>query len=557
MARKKKKTEKLKVIPLGGLGEFGKNMMAFEYGEDMIIVDCGMMFPEEDMLGVDAVIPDFTYIDERIDKLRAIILTHGHEDHIGALPYFFRDYEVDVYGSRLTMELVRAKLKEANVLVKDRMHDIYARSRVELGVFTVEFLQVTHSMPEAMALAIECPLGMIIHTGDYKFDASDENETSDFFSLSKYGEQGVLLLLGDSTNVDRKGHSPGEKSVREALRPIIAEAEGTVILSTFSSGLHRVQTVLSLAEELGRKVFIAGFSLERNFAIATKLDLLRYPEGMVFNVKEIDRFASKDRILLCTGSQGEALSVLSRLALDSYRSYNVSHRDTVIFSARMIPGNERAIYRVINHFYRRGAHVVTERDAAIHASGHAYSDEMLQLYRMLKPEYFVPLHGELRQLIGNRDLAVRAKVRPENVFVMESGDILEISDQGAQMIDAKVAGKVLVDGKVFEQVEEIVLRDRKHLSEDGMITVILVIDKKTHEIAAGPDIVTRGFVEVDTSEELIEACKAVVIEAFESCDMESREEWEVVKTTVRKALRKYLRKETDRYPLILPVVIEI
>ncbi len=547
----------LRVVPLGGLGEFGKNAMVFEYGDDLILIDCGMKFPEEDMLGVDAVIPDFSYIADRADKLRAVILTHGHEDHIGATTHFVREFDAPIYGSALTLALVEGKMREMRLEDRAELHEVKPRDRIRAGAFEIQFLQVSHSIPQAFAIAITLPIGAVIHTGDYKFDPSDETDPSDFYSFTNYGESGVLLLLGDSTNVDRKGHSPSEESVRDALRPIISEAEGSVILSTFSSGLHRLQSVITLAEEMNRKVFLAGFSLERNFQTATRLGILKYKEGTVLPFKEMDRFDKRSRILMVTGSQGEPLSVLSRMARDDFRGYNVSSADTVIFSARMIPGNERAIYKMINHFYRRGAHVVTERDGPIHASGHAYEDEMLQLYRSVKPRFFVPIHGELRQLMCNGELATRVAISPDDVFVLENGDVLDVTPDSAKVFRAEVAGEVLVDGKVFDQVEEVVLRDRKHLAEDGMVIVILAIDKRTLRILAEPDIVSRGFVEVDRNEDLIEDCKAVVIKAFEECERESKEDWEIVKTTVRKALRKFLRVETDRYPVILPVVIEI
>lgn len=548
---------KLRVVPLGGLGEFGKNMMAFEFGGDMILVDCGQMFPEEEMLGVDAVIPDFKYVADRVDRLQAIILTHGHEDHIGAIPYFLRDFDVPVYGSRLTLELVRQKLREMEIEDECELHEIQGRSRIQLGAFNVEFLHVSHSIPQSMALAITLPIGTIIHTGDYKFDSSEDGESSDFFTLSRYGETGVLLLLADSTNVGREGTSPSEKSVEEGLRPIIAACKGTIILSTFSSGLHRVQTSLHLAKELGRKVFIAGLSLERNVATATKLGLLNYPEKLIMPLKHLPHVKPHERMMLVTGSQGEPLSALSRLALDAFKPYRVQPDDQVILSARMIPGNEKAIFRMINHFYRRGARVITEKDAMIHASGHAYQEEMRQLYRMLKPRYFAPIHGELRQLIGNGELAEGIGVPPENIFILENGDTLDVDQNSGVHRRADLAGQVLVDGRVIDQLEEVVLRDRQHLSEDGMVIVILAIHKRSLQIIAGPDIVSRGFVEVDRNEELIAACKEVVISAFESCAPEGKEEWEVVKSTVKKELRRFLGEKTDRYPVILPVVLEI
>lgn len=548
---------KLRVVPLGGLGEFGKNMMAFEYGGDIILVDCGQMFPEEEMLGVDSVIPDFTYVAERLDRVRGVILTHGHEDHIGAIPYFLRDFDLPVYGSRLTMELVRQKLREMDIEDECELYEVKGREKVKLGQFEVEFLHVTHSIPDSMMLAITTPLGTVIHTGDYKFDPTETDGTTDFLSLAKYGEQGVLLLLADSTNVSREGISPSEKSVEEALRPVIASAPETVILSTFASGLFRVQTALNIARELGRKVFIAGLSLERNFATASKLGMLKYPENLVLPLRFMNNTPPRERMLLVTGSQGEPLSVLSRLAMDGFKGYRVSPGDVVVLSARMIPGNERAIYRTINHFYRRGAKVVTERDAGIHASGHAYREEMRQLYTLLKPKYFVPIHGELRQLIENGELALSLGIQNENIYILESGDTLDLDGESAVHRKADLAGQVLVDGRLIDQLEEVVLRDRRHLAEDGMVIVILGIDKRTLEIIAGPDIVSRGFVEVDRNEALIEDCKRVVIEAFNQCDKEGKEEWEIVKTSVRKELRRFLTARTDRFPVILPVVMEI
>lgn len=548
--------DRLRIVPLGGVGEFGKNMMTMEYGGDMIIVDCGQMFPEADMFGVDSVIPDFSYVADRVKSLRGLILTHGHEDHIGAVPYFLRDFDCPVYGSRLTMEFVRAKVEEMNLGHDPEFHEIRARQKIKLGAFEIEFLQVTHSIPETMALAITLPIGTIVHTGDYKFDTS-EDETSDFFTLSRYGESGVLALLGDSTNVDREGHSPTEKSVREGLIPLIATAPAGVILATFASGLHRVQTAMNVAQLLDRKVFLAGRSMERNFAIATKLGLIHYPEGLVLPLREINRTPPKRRLLLSTGSQGEPDSALARLALDSHKGYKIEPNDTVIISARMIPGNEKGIYRMINHLYRRGARVITEKDAPIHASGHAYREEMRALYRMLKPQFLIPIHGELRNLIGQRELAMSLAMSEDDIFIMENGDAIDLGSESAEHYRAKLAGQVLVDGKVMDQLDEVVLRDRKHLSEDGMVIVILAIDLQSHKIIAGPDIVTRGFIEVDSNEKLIAECKKVVANAFEDCGVESREDYEVVKDAVRKALRRFLRLETDRYPIILPVVMEI
>ena len=548
---------KLRIVPLGGVGEFGKNMMTLEYGEDMVVVDCGQMFPDHDMLGVDTVIPDFGYIAERSEKLRGVILTHGHEDHIGAIAHFLRDFDTPVYGSRLTLEIVRSKLKDATTLAEPRLHEIQGGTLIRLGEFRVEFLRVAHSMPDSMALAISLPIGKIIHTGDYKLDPSDPDESQGDSSLARTVESGLLMLLADSTNVDREGTSPSEQSVLDGLRPILESAEATVIVSTLASCLHRIQTVLTLAEELGRKVSIVGFGLERNFEIGTRLGLLDYPEDLMLPLHMARNLDPRERLLVMSGCQGEPQSSLFRMSLGTLRGYRIQPGDTVILSARMIPGNERAIYRMTNHLYRRGARVITDRDAPVHASGHAYSAEMLRLYRSLRPQYFIPVHGELRQLIRNGELAASIPMDKDKVLIIENGDTLDLDANGVEHRRAGLAGQVLLDGKVFDPLEEVVLRDRKNLSEDGMIIVILVIDKRTLEITAGPDIVSRGFVEVDTNEDLMEECKEVVVRAFEACEKEGKEEWDLVKTSVRKALRKFLRAETDRFPVILPVIIEL
>jgi ribonuclease J len=528
---------RLRVVPLGGLGEFGKNMMAFEWESDLILVDCGQMFPEDDMLGVDAVIPDFDYIATRREKLRGLILTHGHEDHIGAVPYFARDFDAPIHGSRLTLELVRGKLREMDVEIKGRLREVDESEPLQLGAFRIEFIPVAHSIPEAFALAIATPIGTVVHTGDYKFDGPGGAEAFARF-------EGAALLMGDSTNVGREGRSPTESVVAEALDPILRDCSGAVVLATFASGLHRVQTALDMAARHGRKVFVVGRGLERNYEIALRLGLLRCKEGLVLPIREADRFRASQRLVLVTGSQGEPESALSRMALDGLKAYRLGPNDTVVFSARMIPGNERQIYRTINHIYKRGARVVTEREARV-------------LYRRVRPRFFAPIHGELRQLIDNGEVAVESGIDPGGVFIMENGDALELDGERAELRRLGLAGQVLVDGKVLDEVEEVVLRDRKHLAEDGMVIVILVIERKTHEIVAGPDIVTRGFVEVDRSEGLIQACRQVVIDAFEDCDLEGKEEWDVVNAAVRKALRRFLKKETDRYPVILPVVMEI
>jgi ribonuclease J len=520
-----------------------------------------MKFPDVEMFGVDMVIPDFGYVQRSAARLRAIVLTHGHEDHVGGVPYLLRQLRgplPPIYATRLTLDLLRDRLEESDEALDVELNEIWPGERRTIGGFDLEFLPVTHSMPMALAVACHLTLGVVLHTGDYKFDPTDNAQDGTLRGFAARLEPGrTLLLLGDSTNVDREGTSPREEIVREGLDGVLAEASKTVILAVFSSSLHRVQTAIELARKHGRKVAVCGYSIERNFAIAARLGLIRDHESVVVELAELSRLPPERRMIVTTGTQGEPLSALSRLALDSFRGYKVKPDDLIVISARIIPGNERGIGRMINHFYRRGARVITERDARIHASGHAYRDEMRELIERLRPRHLVPLHGELRQLVGHRDLALECGLREDQVHLLENGMTLEVDEAGAVVIPTDHAGQVLVDGKLMDGVDEVVLRDRKHLSCDGMLTVILVVDQHEHKIIAGPDIVSRGFVLMDQSEGLIEECKRVVVETFEQTGKEGQEEWDVVKAAVRKALRRFLAAETDRYPVILPVVVEI
>ena len=550
----------LRVVPLGGVGEFGKNAIALEWGQDLIVLDCGQKFPEAEMLGVDSVIPDFSYILDNRDRLRGVFLTHGHEDHIGALPHFLRQLPGDglpIYGSPLTLALARHKLVETELEDRCCLIELEHGRPVEVGSFTVEPIAVSHSFPMAMSLAIHLPVGTVIHTGDYKFDADDPATDQALEAFARIGRGGVELLMSDSTNVERSGTSPTESMVCAGLREVLAAAPRTLILACFSSSLSRVQTVLDLADELGRKVAVCGFSLERNFEIASEMGLLRYPSDLVWPLNDLTRLPAERRLILTTGTQGETMSALSRLSLNTMKGYRIAPDDLVVLSSRIIPGNERAIYRMINHFYRHGARVVTERDAMVHASGHAYRGEMRRLIELTRPRWLMPVHGEMRQMVCHRDLAVASGLPEEAVVVVENGAQVELGPLGAAVAPTAWAGQVLVDGRMLDEVEEVVLRDRQHLAEDGMMTVILVIDQHSHRIIAGPDIVSRGFVLVDENEELMQACKDLVVRTFEECDPESQEEWDVVKQSVRKALRRYLRETVDRYPMILPVVLEI
>jgi ribonuclease J len=552
---------RLRVVPLGGMGEFGKNCTVFEYGDDMLVFDCGLQFPDDDMLGVDMVIPDFSYVLAGISRLRGLVLTHGHEDHIGAVPFFVRQMGIarlPIYGSRLTIALVMAKLAEHQLEHAVELIEIDGHDTRRLGAFDLEFLPVSHSMPMAMAVALRLPIGVVLHTGDYKFNLDEPGDPGGLERFARQaGADGVLLMLGDSTNVGREGFSPTERVVMDGLREVIAAAPRALVVACFSSSLHRVQTVIDLAREVGRKIAICGYSLERNFEIATRLGLIRRHDSVVLPLQQLTHLPADRRIILTTGTQGEPMSALSRLSLNSFRGYRVQAGDVVVMSSRIIPGNEKAIYRMINHFYRHGARVVTEREARVHASGHAYRGEMRDLIQRVRPRHLVPMHGDLRHLIAHRDLAVETGVNAANVFVLDNGMELLVDANGAAAGGGRWAGRVMVDGKRLDGVHDAVLRDRLHLSNDGMLTVILVIDRESHRIIAGPDIVSRGFVMMDESEDLIERCKQVVRATFEETDSESQEEWEVVKVAVRRALRKFLAARTDRYPVILPVVVEV
>ena len=561
---------RLRLTPLGGLAEFGKNSMLLEWGQDMILIDCGQKFPDGELLGVDTVIPDFDYLLRARDRLRGIVLTHGHEDHIGALPYLLRQLGgsgLPVWGSRLTLELLRSKFDEHGGHEQSELQRAEPGMRARLGEFEVEFLSVEHSIPMAYSLAIHLPIGTVLHSGDYKLSLEDDppepGTLAEFVQRRREGPP-LALLISDSTNVDRPGIAPREPEVEAALEPVLADASGTVIVASFSSNLRRAQTVLDLAARLGRKVAICGFSIERNFDIATSLGILRYDEDSVMPLHELVRLSPAQRLILTTGTQGEPMSALSRLSMNSFRGYRIEPGDLVVMSSRIIPGNEKSIFKMINHFYRHGARVVTEREARVHASGHAYRDEMKGLISELRPQYLLPVHGEVRQLIAHGELGIEMGMSEDQILVLDNGMQVEMVPErkGSERLKARVeptdwSGEVMVDGQKINSLHEVVLRDRKHLSEDGMLTVIVVIDQRSHKIIAGPDIVSRGFVLMEESESLIDACKELVIETFEQTGREEQEEWEVVKVAVRRALRRFLASATDRYPVILPVVVEI
>lgn len=547
----------LSIIPLGGLGEIGLNMMVMEYGDDIIVIDAGQMFPQEDMLGVDMVIPDFSYIIENKGKIRGIVLTHGHEDHTGALPYLLRDLKVPVYGTLLTLGLVKEKLKEHRINDAELI-PVKPRDIINLGAFTVEFIRVTHSIVDGVGLGITTPAGRVVHTGDFKLDPTPvDGELMDFHKFSEYGDKGTLVFLSDSTNAEKGGYTFSEKEVRRALENIFPKAEKRIIVATFSSNIHRIQQIIDVAVMFGKKVILNGKSMISNAQIALDLGYLKIPKGTWLRMDEMKKLHDQEIVIVTTGSQGEPLSALSRIALDEHKHIKIQKGDTVILSAKMIPGNERAIARIINHLLKRGADVIYEKVSEIHVSGHASKEELKLMLNMVRPKYFIPIHGEYRHLIYHSKLAEKTGIPSENIFILQDGDILEFGKDGAYKAGRVVAGRVFIDGKGVGDVGDEVLRDRMRLAHDGVVIVIIGIEKLTGKVIIGPDIISRGFVFEDASQELLTEVKEVVTDALESLDTEIKSEWPLVQANVKNTLRKYIMKKMERRPMILPLIIEV
>jgi ribonuclease J len=549
--------EPLKVIPLGGLGEFGLNMMLLQSGEQAIAIDCGLMFPGADLFGIDLVIPDISYLLENKIALQGIVLTHAHEDHIGALPFVLKQIEAPVFATRLTLGLLKNKLKEHGLGKTADLREIAAGKPWQLGSFKLEGIRVTHSLMDCLAVAVDTPAGVVIHTGDFKIDNTPMNdEFFDFQKFAAYGERGVLLLLSDSTNVERPGYTPSEREVGKNIEEIIAKSRGKVFVSTFSSNIPRLQQVADISEQAGRRLVLSGRSMINNSQIASELGYMCLPKGTMTESEPWQNLARDKITFLTTGSQGEPLSALHRIALDDHKSIRIEPGDTVMLSSKFIPGNERTITNLINHLYRRGAEVHYESVSEIHVSGHASQEELKTMLRLTRPRYFVPVHGEYRHLVRHVQLARAVGIPEENCFLLEDGEVLELTRDSAKKAAPVPVGRVFVDGKGVGDVEDVVIRDRRHLSEDGMVLAVMAIHQQSGEIVAGPDLITRGFMRADGGEEILERARQIVLQTMKEINRETRTDPGEVQEEVRKALRRYFYKALERRPVVLAFIME-
>lgn len=553
-----KKAAKLKLIPLGGLNEIGKNMMAIEYKDDIMLIDCGLTFPEDEMLGIDIVIPDITYLIKNKDKVRGIVLTHGHEDHIGALPYVLKKLNLPIYGTKLTLGLVETKLKEHRLSGSVHMQVVKPGDTVKLGEFKVEFMRTSHSIADAVCLAIHTSVGTIVHTGDFKVDFTPiDGERIDLHRLAELGQKGVLLLMADSTNVERPGYTMSERTVGATFENIFRNATKRIIVATFASNVHRVQQIINAAYKFNRKVSFSGRSMINVVNVAMELGYLNVPSDMLVDMNDIDRYMDHEIVVVTTGSQGEPMSALSRIAASEHKKLEIQPGDMVIISATPIPGNEKTVARVVNQLFEKGANVIYESLADVHVSGHACQEELKLIHSLVRPQYFIPVHGEHRHLRQHAKLAESMGTPPENIFTLDNGQVIEISKEGAKIIGNVTAGNILVDGLGVGDVGNIVLRDRKHLSEDGLMVVVVTITKETGQVIAGPDIISRGFVYVRESEDLMDEARTVVRNSLQNCQGNNVREWAVLKSAIKDSLRDFLYSKTKRSPMILPIIMEV
>ena len=550
--------EKLKIISLGGLNEIGKNLTVYEYGGDIIVVDCGMGFPDDDMYGIDVVIPDVSYLIKNQSKIRGIFITHGHEDHIGALPYVLRSINAPIYATRMSMGLIRLKLEEHRLLSKTKLITCEAGDVVKAGKFSVEFIHVNHSIADAVAFAIKCPVGTCVHTGDFKIDSTPiQGGMMDLARLGELGKEGVLALLADSTNVERPGFTRSERSVGASFDALFRGCEERIIVTTFASNVDRIQQIIDVAARYGRKVAVTGRSMENIMKVSTELGYMNVPDGVLMDLNHIKSLPKHKVCIITTGSQGETMSALTRMAFNTHRKVDLMPGDRVIISASAIPGNENAIGNVVNELYRKGAEVMNERELALHVSGHACQEELKIVHALVKPKFFIPVHGEQRMLQIHARLAQGMGMDPNHVLVSDIGRVMELTPNSARLAGTVTAGQVFVDGYGVGDVGSVVLRDRRHLAQDGMIVVVLSMSGEDGALVSGPDIITRGFVYVKESEGLMEELRQVAMEAIQGVDTRYATDWSAIKSAIKGDLSNYLYKKTKRSPMILPVIMEV
>jgi ribonuclease J len=550
--------ETLKVLPLGGLGEIGMNLMVIQYGKDAVIVDCGIMFSDEKLPGIDLVVPDFSYILDESINLKAVLLTHGHEDHIGALPFLLRQREVPIYGSRFTLALVKVRLKEHGLLQNSKLHLVKEGDRIDLKPFNVEFIRMSHSIADALALAIRTPEGMIVHTGDFKIDPNPaDGRTTDLERFQELGDEGVFLLMSDSTNVEHAGPSVSESSVRKDLEKLIAESEGWVVIACFASHIPRLKQVVEIAREQGKRIHAAGRTMIQNIGIARELGYLDIPDDLLVEPEEIHDIPRKKLVILSTGTQGEVRSALARMALNQHKELVLRSEDRIVMSSRFIPGNERAIFTIINHLYRRGSQVFTTRGADVHVSGHAYRGDLERMLKTVRPKNFIPVHGEYRHLVMHSNLAKETGVKSENVFLLEDGYSVEFSDGRAYYLPPIELNEAVVDGKDLVSIGSHVLRDRRHMSATGMIVAVLILDRHSGGVMHGPELFSKGLVVGDDDENLLDEIKERLEDHIEELDSAIRADEAQMQEQIRVTVRRFFKNRTDRKPVVIPIVLEV
>ncbi len=552
------KSKRIKITPLGGLLEIGKNMTVFEYGSDLIILDCGLAFPDDDMLGVDMVIPDITYLQKHKNRIRGIVLTHGHEDHIGALPYVLKEFNVPVYGTKLTLGILENKLAEHEILNSSKLNVVNPGESFSLGDFTIEFIRSNHSIADAVAVALHTPAGVILHTGDFKIDTTPiDGEMIDLGRIGELGNEGILLLMSDSTNAERRGYTMSERTVGATFDNLFENCNKRIFVATFASNIHRVQQIINAAVKYGRKVAVSGRSMVNVLTAAIKLGYMNIPANTLIDLDEIGRYSKEQVVIVTTGSQGEPMSALSRMAYSGHKKVNIEADDLVIISASPIPGNEKTISNVINELLKHGAEVIYESLADVHVSGHACQEELKIILALAKPKYFMPVHGEYKHLSRHRELALQVGMNPKDIFMMENGKMLEVSAEYAKIVATVPSGRVLVDGLGVGDVGNIVLRDRKHLAQDGLIVVVLTMDHVSQTVVAGPDIISRGFVYVRESEDLMESMRQTAVDILDDCLENNTLDWASLKSHLKNELGAFIFSKTKRKPMILPVIMDV